>query len=329
MKKPIVRYCTYFNKNYLLKGLALHSSLVRHDPGAKLDILCMDDYTKNLLDKMALKGVTTIALTDFEDDELQLAKSNRSLVEYFWTCTPSLPRYVLKKHPNTELIFYLDADLYFYSSPKPIIKELGSNSIYIVEHRYPADQKHRDNISGRFNVAVNIFRNDKTGKACLERWRNQCNEWCYLKEEPGRFGDQLYLNEWPDRYMNTVISKNLGVDAAPWNIMQYKVRKTNQELLINNYPLIVYHFHQLEYYNPASYTYAHGYRFEKAVITNIYQPYIKELNKVLLKVKQIDSSYELKVPIKPISVKIKSTISKYAGPIYWRIRGIWQKNKQA
>lgn len=325
MKRPKIRYCTYFNKNYLLKGLALHASLIRHNPTAELDILCMDSYTKNILDKMNLKGIRTIALADFEDNELRLAKTNRSLVEYFWTCTPSLPLYILKKYPDTELVFYLDADLYFYDSLKPIFQELNGNSIYMVEHRYPVDQQHRDNISGRFNVAVNIFRNDKHGKSCLARWRNQCNEWCYLKEEPGRFGDQLYLNEWPKLYKNLVISQNLGVNAAPWNIMQYHAAKIRGKVKINKDNLIVYHFHQLEYFNSSSYEYAHGYRFTSSVIKHIYQPYIRELNAQLRIVKKFDHFFKLTPPIVPISARIRSIVSKYAGPIYWRLRAYGKK----
>lgn len=324
MSNSKVIYCTYFNKNYLLKGLALHSSLLRYDPRANLWILCMDEYTKDLLDKMALKGVTTISLAEFEDKQLKLAKANRSLVEYYWTCTPSLPKYVLKKNPRAELVFYLDADLFIYSSPQPIFKELGNNSIYIVEHRYPPAEEYRSNISGRFNVAVNIFRNDQIGKACINYWREKCNEWCYLKEEPGRFGDQLYLNEWPGKYKKLVVSQNLGVDAAPWNIGKYQVSKRQNRVYINQDQLVIYHFHQLEYYNPQNYEFAHGYSFTKEVQNYIYLPYIRALNKALSLVLSYDSTYKLVPPNKPFSAKIRSMISKYFGSTYWYLRGLLQ-----
>lgn len=326
VKKPKIRYTTYFNKYYLLKGLALHTSLIQHDPTAKLDILCMDDYTKDILDRLKLKGVTTIALSDFEDDALKEAKSNRSLVEYFWTCTPSLPRYVLAKHPELDMVSYFDADLFFYSSLKPIFAEIGDKSIYMVEHRYPDDQKYRDDISGRFNVAVQFWRNNKIGHACINWWRDKCNEWCYLKEEPGRFGDQLYLNQWPKLFKSIAISKNLGVNAAPWNIAQYKVAKKKGEVYINSDKLVVYHFHQLEYFNPDNYDYAHGYQFDQSTVKHIYQPYIKALNRELKRVQHLDPTFELIPPKKPLSAILKSKVSKYFGPLYWHLRGLWQKN---
>ncbi len=326
MSKLKIRYCTYFNRAYLLKGLALSASLLRHDPSAKLDVLCMDKYSQDILDKLAIPGVTTISLADFEDSALKKAKSNRSLVEYFWTCTPSLPRYVLAHHPDLDLVSYLDADLYFYSSPQAIIQELGDESIYLVEHRYPQDQQYRDNISGRFNVAVQIWRNDREGRACINWWRQKCNEWCYLKEEPGRFGDQLYLNEWPKRYNRVRISANLGINTAPWNVAQYQVTQKHREVYINSDRLVVYHFHQLEYFNPSNYEYAHGYQFDPSTIKHIYQPYLHELNTQFKRVRSLDPTFKLLAQPKPLSAILRSKISKYLGPLYWHLRGLWQKN---
>lgn len=327
MEKDIIAYCTYFNKNYLLKGLALHDSLIKHSPGVKLYILCMDDYTKNFLDKKKLEGVTTIALNDFEDAELKKAKSNRSVVEYYWTCTPSLPRYVLKKHPSLKHIAYVDADLYFFNNPAPIFKELKNGSIYIVEHRYPKNQECRNDISGRFNVGMIVFKNNKEGRACIEKWREQCNEWCYLKEEPGRFGDQLYLNEWPHTYKNVVISKNLGVNAAPWNIEKYKVTNSKGIIKINNDNLIFYHFHQFSWSDNGKYSYASGYKFSKEVENLIYKPYVEKMSNLWKVIKDYDPNFsEDKTVEKPYSL-IKNLVSKYAGNAYWKLRKTFTHDK--
>ena len=36
-------YCTYFDHNYLSRGLALYHSLQRHAPGARLWVLCLSE----------------------------------------------------------------------------------------------------------------------------------------------------------------------------------------------------------------------------------------------------------------------------------------------
>jgi len=311
MTKPKIRFCTYFNKNYLLKGLALADSLHHHSPSSQLEILCMDNYTKNQLSLLNLPGVTTHRLSDFEDSKLLRVKGNRSLVEYYWTCTPSLPLYLFSLYPDTEIIIYLDADLYFFSSVDAVIRDMDNASIYLVEHRYPPDKQNLHEISGRFNVAVNGFRRDIEGLACLEHWRDQCIEWCYLRYEKNRMGDQLYLNAWPTLYQNIIISQHKGIDAAPWNISNYRVSSRRNIVCLDYDPLITYHFHQLEYYSPGQYQMAAGYQFSTSTIKLIYQPYLRKLDQLYKQLKTFDPTFFLPRPPVSFSAKINKLVDKF------------------
>src|SRR5215475_12977085 len=103
--------CTYFDRNFLVKGLTLYRSLVRHMPGKfELWVLCLDDITYELLSRLALDGLHPISMSEFEagDTALLAAKETRSRVEYFFTCTPSLPLFVLRRNPGLETVTYLD-----------------------------------------------------------------------------------------------------------------------------------------------------------------------------------------------------------------------------
>ena len=42
-------YCTYFDHNYLSRGLALYHSLQRHAPGARLWVLCLSEACHRIL----------------------------------------------------------------------------------------------------------------------------------------------------------------------------------------------------------------------------------------------------------------------------------------
>ena len=146
-------FCTYFDSNYLVKGLALYRSLVRHAEPFHLWILCFDDLTYSMLQTLALPGVDPISLAEFEegDEELLQSKSNRSRVEYYFTCTPSLPLYILRKHPKVHLITYLDSDLFLFSDLESIYEELGDKSILIVEHRL-AHEEHQEQHQEQYGV---------------------------------------------------------------------------------------------------------------------------------------------------------------------------------
>jgi len=319
-------FCTYFDKGFLLKGLALHASLIKHTPSAKLWILTFDNYTEKLLKKLKLKGVTVIPLSEFEDKELLAVKNSRNKVEYIWTCTPSWVLYVLKKS-KAKIVTYLDADLYFYSSVTSAVEEVGKSSILAVEHRFPEGREHMAKGTGRFNVAFNVFRNNETGIKCLKRWREQCLEWCYWRLEDGKLGDQMYLDEWPDLYKKElVISKNLGVDAAPWNISQYKVSKKGSWVSINDFKLVCYHFHQFQILGPSHFSRVLGYTLPKDVIDFIYKPYESELKKQHKFVRSFDPDFKIEPPKSDGNrfQLFRQKMAKYFGPTYWRIKG-WLK----
>jgi hypothetical protein len=276
-------FCTYFDRNYLARGLALHNSLVRHcRQPFTLWILCFDDETYEILSGLILPGVRLISQQEFEavDEELAHAKADRSRVEYYWTCTPSLPLYVLRHNPEIEVITYLDADLWFYGDPQPIYDELGDGSILILEHRYASEHAHLAATSGIYNVGLMVFRHDERGLVSLEWWRERCLEWCRIRSEDGKFGDQKYLDDWPTRFQGVVVLKHKGAGLAPWNLSRYEVAIGQQSATVDGQPLIFYHFHG---YNPVSRYVVrpthYVYRISPAQVMHLYLPYGRAIEK--------------------------------------------------
>jgi hypothetical protein len=278
-------FCTYFDVNYLTKGLALYRSLARQAVAFRLWVLCFDEPTYEILSYLDLPEITPISLAEFErgDADLLRAKTNRSRVEYYFTCTPSLPLYVLNNYPDIEVISYLDADLFFFSSPAPIYQELADKSILIVEHRFPPHLREREKVNGTYNVGFVSLRKNSIGVQCLEWWRERCLEWCYDRPEDGRFADQKYLDDWPVRFPQVVVLQHKGAGLAPWNVTNYTLNLANNQMFVDSQPLVFYHFHGFRQiyrwlYDPQ--LTAYGARADHLLKYHIYYSYIRELAEV-------------------------------------------------
>jgi len=140
----VTHFCTYFDRNYLTRAVALHQSLVRHSPEFTLWALCLDDEAYAAVSALNMDTFRPVRLSDVEqaDPALLGAKQNRSTVEYYFTLSPALPAYLLDTVPEIDSITYLDSDILFYSNPQQIFDELGTGSVAIVAHRYPAELRH-------------------------------------------------------------------------------------------------------------------------------------------------------------------------------------------
>ena len=241
----------------------------------------MDRGCYDALFQLTLPNVHLIALEDFEagDEELLKAKKNRKLIEYYFTCTPSLPLFILDRHPEVDQITYLDADLFFFDSPIPLYDEIGINSIAIIEHRFPANLRHL-RIYGIYNVGWLSFKRNEHALACLQWWREQCIKWCYDQLEDGRFADQKYLDTWPDRFPGVIVLGHKGANLGPWNVSNYTIRADRGRVWVDEQPLVFFHFHHLQKVNAWLYNHNlvdYGVKISSTVLRSIYAPYIANL----------------------------------------------------
>lgn len=245
-------FCTYFDANYLLRGLTLYRSLTRTGCAFRLHVIALDATTARILGGLGLPNLDVVPLGELEAwaPALLVAKTNRRIIEYYFTLTPQLPLFFFDRHPELDLITYLDADLYFYASPEPLFTEMGERSILITPHRYPPHLKAQE-VYGLYNVQYQSFQRDAAGLACLERWRDQCLEWCYDRAEDGKYGDQAYLDEWPALYGERLcILQHRGGGVAPWNWSGTPITLRGDTVRVGSDPLIFYHFHGVKIFNP-------------------------------------------------------------------------------
>ena len=282
-------YCTLFNYDYLTRGLALYRSMERNIPEFNLYILAMDKATYEILGDLNLAKVTLIDVDSVIDDRISDVLGERIGPAFFWTCTPIVIEYILKEK-NEDWCTYIDADCYFLQDPGKVfdIIESGGYSVGIVEHRFRKDAAYDRHIEydGRFNVAFNTFRNEENALKILNEWKEQCLQCCTNNPTGESFGDQLYLNVWPDKHKGVYIVEDDGIDVAPWNVNNYRFSGSDGSYTIGNdnreYAVSMYHFHAMHFlsshlvslnlWNTRS-------RSEERSIFSLYREYIYELNK--------------------------------------------------
>ncbi len=278
-------YCCYFDHRYLPRGLAMIRSLKAWDASAVVWVLCLSEECHRILAKIGEPGVNLLSPRDLEEayPALGEARSNRSLIEYYFTCTPSLVRFVLTRSDEGDVVTYVDSDLYFFSDPRPLFAELGSNAISIIPHRFPPKLQYLEKF-GLYNVGWMSFRNDPRGRAVATWWQDRCNEWCYDVLDGDRFADQKYLDRIATDFEGVVVLTHRGANLAPWNLGGHSLSYRDGGIVVDGqWPLIFFHFHGLRrvgkwIYIPGHFRYKAP--FGRLARIALYRPYVRHLGQI-------------------------------------------------
>ena len=249
-------YCTYFDRELLAQGLALWRSLAKSDVDSVLWVLALDEFTADVLREVGGTWLRVVPLTEVEagDAELAAAKVNRTRVEYFFALSPCWPRWLLEKHgmrSGIERITSVEAEMFFFASPTRIFEAMDAAkaSVLVTAQRLPLWLK-RSERHGKFNVGLLSFQNDGVGRACLDEWRGRCLGRCHDGQEAGKYADQKYLDEWPERVgAALLVLPNAGVNLAPWNWAGVEITAetggadaAKGGLRVEGEPLVIFHF---------------------------------------------------------------------------------------
>lgn len=236
-------FCTYADHRFLPRALALVDSLKKSGDKFRLWFLCLSPECRERLERLADENIVAVELGDLEafDPALLTVKPARSRAEYIFTLTAAWMVFLFASRREIDILTYLDADLYFFGDYEDVFDELGDASIGIVEHRHARMDSDRLRY-GRFNVGWVSVRRDEEGLSCARRWREQCIDWCHDRVEDGKFGDQKYLDEWPNFYQKVKIIDHPGANLAPWNLGRHKLGGTRFAPMADGRPVLFYHF---------------------------------------------------------------------------------------
>jgi len=259
-------YVTLFDKFFLPQGLALHISMERHAGSYTLWILCVDDETFEVLQCCNLPNVSLLQLRKYETNELITVKHTRTKGEYCWTLAPFAPRFVFETDLSVNRVTYIDADMWLRKNPAYIFFELdlSGKQVLITDHAY-APEYDQFATSGQYCVQFMSFLRDG-GELVRKWWEERCIEWCFARLENGKFGDQKYLDDWPERFPEYVhVLQHQEWMLAPWNSTRFPYSGA-----------VFHHFHGLRIVDEKTYV-LNNYVVPKKVFDYIYKPYMVDL----------------------------------------------------
>jgi len=298
----MMRFCTLFDRHFLHRGLALYASCREHcGDDFRLSILCLDNETLLMLRALALPHTTLLTIHDLGDSEISALRDTRSRASFAWGVKPSLFLYLMRTLGDGEGLTYLDSDMFFFSNPRKLYDSLADVSIAITPHQFSPPNPKKEYEVGVYNAGWIYLRKDAVSRTTLERWRTQCIARCPDRYENGAFGDQRYLNEWPECSGARVLADR-GVNIGPWNLSGKRLYKENGTLLIEGRPLICYHFHALKmYFNRKGTLTGYPVSMRNPLL---YRPYVAALNAAVERIHAADPSFTVATDPKPGALRL-------------------------
>lgn len=210
----------------------MYHSLKAFMDKAVIYVLAVDEESKLVLEAMQLPGMTVVALEELEDDKLKKIKEQRNSSEYCWTLKPVLLLHLYEKHKECRILAYLDSDIFFFDNPMKLFGRNKKWSVLLTTHR----------VNRRANGGFVAFMRCTHAHKALKWWMDRCLEWCYSRNDDGRFGDQGYLDLMRTRFKGVAYLDMPGSNLATWNYFKYDLDIKDGKLYVDRDRLIFFHF---------------------------------------------------------------------------------------
>jgi len=272
-----VRYSTTLDKNFLARALCLYESWARHVPGGEFGFYCMDAAAVQVLRSLSLPRAVIVTHEEFASAEMHALRQTRTMPEYCWTAKPAILLHALRQRPQLEWVVYLDSDMMLFGDANRALEHPWTGDFMITSHRFSSDFSSFRPSVGDYNAGYVAFRNSARGCEALQWWMARCLEWCGAVPVTGKYADQKYLDEFP-RLFGGEPPDSPGLNAAPWNIDNYRVEANDGAVFLDGEPLLLFHFQGYKIHGRRLHDmYAGDRKLAPPVAEHVYRPYVREL----------------------------------------------------
>lgn len=289
---------TICSNNYLAQAKTLGDSIKLTNPEylffiGLTDILSPEiDYPNEIEHEIIL--CNEIGIPDFDN-----LWKKYSIIEFCTCVKPFYFQYFINNFADLEYLYYLDPDTFVYGNLNIIEKEFGMDGRILLtphivtpinlDNKMPTESLFLTH--GIYNLGFLGFKNPENKNELLDWWSERTYNLGYNQPWNGLFVDQLWFNLAPLFFNDIIISKNPGLNMAPWNLHERHLSQINGINMVNDdFILIFYHFSNYKHNdsnNLAGISYDRYNFVTKKDLKSIYKNYHKHL--LLNGIKKIES----------------------------------------
>jgi hypothetical protein len=151
-------------------------------------------------------------------------------------------------------VFYLDPDTAVFGSLEPLVKLLDEHSVLLTPHQLVPESTAQAIIDneicslshGTYNLGFLGVRNDVSGRAMANWWRDRLLNYCTDEKDLGIFVDQKWCDLVPAMFDGVHILRDPGCNVASWNLSNRRLTFDSAgNGLVNGQPLRFFHFTKL------------------------------------------------------------------------------------
>ena len=279
-------YFTVCSNNYLGFAKTLCDSLnMRSFSGKVVIFIC--DRKRGDLDYEAFRDYRLVFLNELRVPNLDWMVSNYNIIELNTAIKPFAFSWCMENYPDDYFVF-LDPDIFVTGEIGGCVKELGDGNILLTPHileKVPSDDlTPREDLFtqyGIYNLGFLLLRRSAVTTQFLSWWSDRLSVNCFAQAHKGVYVDQLLMNFVPIFFEGVVISRNKGLNVAPWNIHERQLTVSDDSYVLKGgEPLIFYHFSNYELHNDRGRTHPAYSRHpveSDRVLSLLYQEYAMRL----------------------------------------------------
>lgn len=279
-----INVATMFSKEYIVQGLTMLNSFLRNNLDTKVWILALDIETFTMVSQLQTKSTHTILISEESKlyESFLYFQASRSFAESIFSIKPYWVQYILSKIRDEDIVFYIDADSYFFME-LPNVGLFKEASLILSPHYFPSSRDSSMEV-GRYNAGFVGFKKNNIGIKAVNLWCDLCTDWCFAYKCDGKFADQKYLDQISSIFLNSVAETSFGINLGLWSFSSdTRVQTKKSSFQVGESMLISFHFHSIRFSRFFIFMDLHRYQklaFSRDLYKKIYAPYVSDLKDV-------------------------------------------------